>query len=141
MNLLEQAIAIALEAHRGQVDKAAQPYILHPLRVMLKMNTDKEMIVAVLHDVVEDSKISLEDLQSRGFFGEIIDAVKCCTKKHGMPYEEYIQQIGKNPLASRVKIADLQDNMNLARLPHPSQDDFDRVDKYREALAFLQKEA
>lgn len=140
MTLLERAIVIALESHQGQTDKAGKAYILHPLRVMLAMKVEEEMIVAVLHDAVEDSNVTLEDLKSQGFPGEIIDAIACIAKKSGEPYFDYIQRIRNNSLASRVKIADLLDNMNLQRIPNPKQDDFDRVEKYKKALAILQDE-
>lgn len=140
MTLLERAIAIALESHQGQIDKAGKSYILHPLRVMLAMKAEQEMIVAVLHDAVEDSNVTLEDLKLQGFPSEIIDAIACIAKRSGEPYFDYIQRIMKNPLASRVKIADLLDNMNLQRIPNPMQEDFDRVEKYKNALAILQDE-
>lgn len=140
ITLLERAIAIALESHQGQIDKAGKAYILHPLRVMLAMKSEEEMIVAVLHDAVEDSNVTLEDLKLLDFSAEIIDAIACIAKKSGGPYFDYIQRIKKNSLASRVKIADLRDNMNLQRIPNPKQEDFDRVEKYKKALAILQDE-
>jgi (p)ppGpp synthase/HD superfamily hydrolase len=138
MTLLERAIAIALESHKGQTDKAGKAYILHPLRLMLKMKADEEMIVAVLHDVVEDSDVTFEDLKDQGFSQAILDALACVTKVKGECYDDFIRRIKKNPLASRVKVADLQDNMDLGRIPHPQQKDFERVEKYKKALKVLQ---
>lgn len=140
MTLLERAIVIAMESHQGQIDKAGKAYILHPLRVMLVMKTEEEMIVAVLHDAVEDSNVTLEDLKFQGFPEDVLGAIACITKKSGEPYYDYIQRIKKNPLAFRVKIADLRDNMNLQRIPNPKPEDFDRVEKYKKALAILQDE-
>lgn len=140
MTLLERAIAIALESHQGQIDKAGKAYILHPLRVMLAMKAEEEMIVAVLHDAVEDSNVTLEDIKLRGFSEDVLGAIACIAKKSGEPYFDYIQRIQKNPLASRVKIADLRDNMNLQRIANPKQEDLDRVEKYKKALAILQDE-
>lgn len=140
MTLLERAIVIAMESHQGQIDKADKAYILHPLRVMLAMKAEEEMIVAVLHDAVENSNVTLEDLKFQDFPAIIIDAIACITNKSEESYSDYIQRIKKNPLASRVKIADLRDNMNLRRIANPRQEDFDRVEKYKKALAILQDE-
>ena len=139
MNMLERAVSIALESHTGQTDKAGKPYILHPLRLMLKMGTDEEMIAAVLHDVVEDSSVTFEELKSQGFSDNVIDALMSCTKINGENYDDFIQRIkgNQNPLAIRVKIADLQDNMDISRIAHPVQKDFDRVEKYKRALKVL----
>lgn len=137
MNKLELAIEIALAAHKGQTDKAGMPYILHPLRLMLQMKTEEEMIVAVLHDVVEDGDPTIDDLRAKGFSHEIIDAIVCITKLDGEHYDDYIQRIKINSLASRVKIADLKDNMDLGRLISPQQQDLDRVEKYKKALGIL----
>ncbi len=140
MTLLERAIQIALESHKGQVDKAGKAYILHPLRVMFEMTTENEMIVAVLHDAVEDSDLTVEALRLQGFPQDTLDAIACITKASGESYGEFIHRIKSNPLASCVKIADLQDNMNLRRIANPKQEDFDRVEKYKKALAILQNE-
>jgi len=106
---------------------------------MLKMGTDEEMIAAVLHDVVEDSSVTFEELKSQGFSDNVIDALMSCTKINGENYDDFIQRIkgNQNPLAIRVKIADLQDNMDISRIAHPVQKDFDRVEKYKRALKVL----
>ena len=138
---LEDAIAIALEVHRGQVDKAAEVYIQHPLRLMLGMTTEAERMVAVLHDVVEDSEdTSLESLRKRGFPEEVVAAVDCVTRREGESdqeretYEQFIERIKPNPLARRVKIADLRDNLRLDRIPNPQPKDVKRLERYRKAL-------
>lgn len=140
MNLLEEAIALAVKAHRGQVDKGGHPYILHPLRLMLQMETENEMVVAVLHDVVEDSETGLDDLRAAGFPEEVISAIECLTKRKGEDYDAFIRRAATNPLARRVKIADLEDNMNLARISEVRSKDLERLAKYHRSLLELRKE-
>ena len=139
---LEQAIAIAARAHEGQVDKAGQPYILHPLRVMLRLKTEEERIVAVLHDVVEDSDVTFEQLREEGFADRVLEALAGVTKRPeeegGAGYEAFVKRAAKNPLARRVKIADLLDNMDLTRLSELSERDFRRLDRYMKALRYLE---
>ena len=125
MNLIEIALEIALEAHKGQVDKAGECYILHPLRLMSKMNNDFERAVALLHDVIEDSFYSPEKLQERGIPSEVIEAVLCLTKKNSESYEEFIIRAKTNKLARAVKKVDLEDNINILRLKEVSQKDLD----------------
>jgi (p)ppGpp synthase/HD superfamily hydrolase len=135
MNQLSQAIIIATMAHNGQVDKAGEPYILHPIRVMCGMSTDEERIVAVLHDVVEDNPQNwpLERLSSEGFSATVIEAIAALTKVQGENYTEYIQRVSQNELASIVKLNDLEDNMNTERIPNPTSADDKRYLKYRAA--------
>jgi (p)ppGpp synthase/HD superfamily hydrolase len=137
MNLLEKAISIAIKAHEGQVDKAGKEYILHPLRVMLKMSGRDEMIVAILHDVAEDTNITLSQLKKYGFSNKIINALGCVTKKDQEVYDNFINRIKKNKLAIKIKIADLQDNLDLKRIPNPKKKDFERIKKYKKALKIL----
>ncbi len=132
MNLLEKAISVALEAHKGATTRSGRPYILHPLHLMLQMDSEEEMITAVLHDVVEDSDITLDDLAAMGFSTAVIEALALLThNKDNVSYEAYIEGIKSNPLAVRVKLADLTHNMNVRRLPNPlSQRDLERLQKY-----------
>ena len=134
--LLEQAIEIAVKAHKGQVDKGGEPYILHPLRVMINQVDDVRKIVAVLHDVVEDSEGTLHDL-SLIFNKEIIDALDCLTRRKGESYFEYIVRIKTNVIATQVKISDLIDNMNLGRLKEVSAEDMKRRRKYVSSSDYL----
>ena len=127
---LEGAIALAAKSHKGQRDKSGMPYILHPLRVMLKMSTETEMIVAVLHDVVEDSSLNLHDLASVGFSEEILQAIDCLTWRKDESYDEFIGRAQANPLSRKVKIADLEDNMDLKRLGSLTEKDVERLKKY-----------
>ena len=121
MSILERAIEIATEAHRGQRDKAGNDYIGHPLRVMAAGKTTEEKIVGVLHDVVEDSDWTLEGLAAEGFAPEIIEALRCLTHAEEEPYDRYIARIKGNPLAVAVKLNDLTDNMDIRRLPYLGQ--------------------
>lgn len=141
MSTLERAISIAAEAHAGQVDKAGAPYILHPLRVMMSVETEKERIVAVLHDVVEDcADWPLARLRAEGFSDEVLEALASVTKlpHEEADYEAFIRRAATNPIGRRVKIADLKDNMDLSRIPHPTDKDLRRVEKYRRAIEFLE---
>jgi (p)ppGpp synthase/HD superfamily hydrolase len=140
MSTLETAIAIAAKAHEGQVDKAGAPYILHPLRVMLRLGTNEERIVAVLHDVVEDCEgWSFERLAAEGFSAEVIVALKSLTKRsEGEPdYDAFVQRAAANPIAIRVKLADLEDNCDLSRIACPTKRDMQRIAKYRRAIEIL----
>lgn len=139
--LLEEAIALAVRAHAGQIDKSGQPYILHPLRLMLQMDSEEEMITAVLHDVIEDTTVSLDDLRSLGLPESVISALELLTRDTaGTGYDKYVAAIKANPLASRVKLADLAHNMDVRRLPLPlSARDWGRMEKYRRAWELLSK--
>jgi (p)ppGpp synthase/HD superfamily hydrolase len=131
---LNDAIAIAAIAHKGQFDKAGDPYILQPLRMMMRMVDDDARIVAVLHDVVEDSseedKWDSERLRMTGFSEEVIEAVDCVTKRNGESYEDFVDRAASNPIAIRVKIADLEDNMNILRLDVVNERRLERIAKY-----------
>ncbi len=127
---LEKAILIAITAHQGQTDKAGVPYILHPLRVMLSCKTEDEQICAVLHDVIEDTAVTFEDLRVAGFKEEIIAVLDALTKRKNETYDDFINRVIQNQLACHIKLADLSDNMNLSRIPNPSKQDYQRVEKY-----------
>jgi guanosine-3',5'-bis(diphosphate) 3'-pyrophosphohydrolase len=137
MPTLERAIQIAAEAHAGQVDKAGQPYILHPLRVMLRVQGENERIAAVLHDVVEDSSFTLEQLASEGFPAEVIQALAALTKQPGESRLAAAQRASENAIALCVKLADNTDNMDLSRIPHPSEKDKARLEEYKAVRALL----
>jgi (p)ppGpp synthase/HD superfamily hydrolase len=137
-NPLERAIALACEAHRRQTDKAGKPYILHPLRLMLRFSDTADQVVAVLHDVVEDSAITLDRLRELGFEPSIVAAIDCLTRRSGESYDAFIDRILADRLATRVKIRDIQDNLDLSRLPTLSDEDLQRVAKYHRALSRLQ---
>ena len=128
--LLEKAIGLAVKAHRGQRDRYGAPYILHPLRMMCRVNTKAEKIVAVLHDVAEDTSWSLADLRREGFPEPLLTALDCLTKRKGEKYEHFIERSAANPLARRVKLADLRDNMDARRLDKFTPKDAQRFAKY-----------
>lgn len=139
--MLNKAIDIATKAHEGQIDKVGQPYISHPLRVMSMGNTDEEKIVGVLHDVVEDSDWTFERLTAEGFSTEIVDALQCLTKlSESEPYDQFIQRVKTNPLAVKVKLYDLIDNMDIRRLAYISEKDVKRLRKYLKAYKQLLNE-
>ena len=138
MSRLQRAIEIATEAHKGQFDKSGKDYIGHPLRVMEMGKTEEEKIAGVLHDVVEDSPWTFEALEEEGFSKDIIDALKCLTKRsENENYDEFIERVKKNPLAVAVKINDLSDNMDIRRLPYLSDKDIKRLKKYLKAYKKL----
>jgi (p)ppGpp synthase/HD superfamily hydrolase len=137
MNLLEKAILIAAQAHQGQMDKAGAPYILHPLKVMLKLNSETEMIIGVLHDVVEDSPWTLENLRQEGFPEEILEALDYLTRREREDYQDFIMRVAGNPLARKVKLADLEDNLNILRFETITEKDKARLSRYHQAWAIL----
>lgn len=137
MSTLERAIQIAAKAHAGQVDKAGQPYILHPLRVMLTLRSPHERMAAVLHDVVEDTELTFADLAEQGFPAEVIEAVRALTKQPGESRLQAAERAVQNPIARAVKLADVADNMDLNRLPEPTETDFARLREYRAVLEIL----
>ncbi len=132
-NLLEVAIKIAVNAHSSQVDKGGQPYILHPLRVMMSLIDEKDKIIGVLHDTVEDTDVTYEYLKEVGFDDEIIEGIKSVTRNKDETYNQFIDRVSLNPRGKRVKLADIEDNMDISRIPNPSEKDYSRVEKYKKA--------
>lgn len=137
MSTLEHAIALAAVAHAGQIDKAGQPYILHPLRVMLRLESEHERMAAVLHDVVEDTAKTLDDLIQAGFPAPVIAAVKALTKRPGETRMEAAQRAKRNAIARAVKLADNAENRDLSRIPCPTEKDYARLEEYQAVRAFL----
>jgi (p)ppGpp synthase/HD superfamily hydrolase len=137
MSHLEKAIHFAERAHEGQKDRYGEPLILHPLRMMMRMDTEMEKIVAVLHDVVEKTDHTLNDLHNVGFSKEVIDALDCLTKRPGEDYETHIQRARTNPLAKKIKIADLEDNMDPKRISNFSEEDKKRLERFHKAWSEL----
>jgi (p)ppGpp synthase/HD superfamily hydrolase len=136
--MLKKAIEIATEAHKGATDKYGSPYINHVTRVMNLGATEEEKIVGVLHDVVEDTHWTFEKLTSVGFSSEIMEALKCVTKiSEEEDYEEFTLRVSRNPLAVKVKINDLTDNMDIRRIPVLTEKDLIRLMKYHKAYRFL----
>jgi predicted Zn-ribbon and HTH transcriptional regulator len=136
--MLDRAIQIAVQAHAGQKDKGGNPYILHPIRVMMSVSGINEKIVAILHDVVEDSDWTFDALLKEGFSSEIIEALKSVTKTSEQEdYESFIRRAKANAIGRQVKIADLKDNLDVTRIPELSDKDIQRIDKYMRALKQL----
>lgn len=140
MHLLEQALEIALIAHKGQTDKGGKPYILHPLRLMHQFTDEAAQVTALLHDVVEDSDYTLEQLRQKGIPDNILAALDCLTHRPHENYDQYIQRILPNPLARKVKLADLQDNMRITRIAQLKPKDLERLAKYHRIWRQLMEE-
>ena len=136
---LQRAIEIALEAHKDALDKGGNPYILHPLRLMLQMDSEEEMIVAILHDVVEDSeKWSFDKLQAEGFSKKIINSLRSITKENeNEDYEKFIDRSIRDKIGRKVKIADISDNLDISRLKEVTDKDILRINKYKKVLEKL----
>ena len=133
----EKAYKIAKKAHLGQVDKAGEDYIKHPEKVASFVKTDEEKAVAYLHDVIEDTELTLEDLNKYDFSKEVLEAVDIITKKRGEDYQSYLNSVKKNKLARAVKLADLRHNSDLTRLIKVTEKDIKRKEKYQKAIDFL----
>jgi len=137
MPTLADAILLAAQAHRGQVEKAGEPYVLHVLRVMFRLESEQERIVGVLHDLIEDTAYTLDDLRALGYPEAVLAALDCLTRKPAETYEQFIERAGANPLARRVKLADLEDNMDIRRLPMLGEEDMERLQRYFNAWLWL----
>ncbi len=137
MYQIEKAFQFALKAHSGQLDRYGKLYIFHPLRVMLKMETDDEKIVALLHDVIEDTNYTYKNMRDNGYHAEIIDAVACISRKNDEDYFEYIKRVMNNPIAVKVKLADLEDNMDIRRIEVVTGKDIERLNKYLKAYRMI----
>ena len=135
--LLDLAIAIAKKAHAGQIDKADQPYILHPLTVMAQMEDVESKIVALLHDAIEDSDLTITELSQQGFPELITEAIAAITKLDGELYDDYLLRVMGNAIARKVKIADVSHNMDISRIANPTVKDFQRLEKYQKVLKQL----
>jgi (p)ppGpp synthase/HD superfamily hydrolase len=137
---LEDAILLAVRAHRGQRDRNGQPYILHPLRVMFRLESEAERIVGVLHDVIEDTKYTRADLRKMGYSDEILQALDGVTRRAGESYEDFVLRAKANPISRQVKLADLEDNMDIRRLSAVTLKDSKRLGRYRKAWSVLRNE-
>ena len=135
--LIKRAILFAFDAHRGQYDKSGLPYITHPLHVAESMETEDECVVALLHDVLEDTDITIEDLTRIGITDRQIAALKLLCHDDSVPYLEYVQAIRVDPIARTVKLADLYHNSDLTRLNVITTQDIERVEKYKQAIEIL----
>lgn len=140
MSTLEHAIALAVQVHQGQQDRYGRPYILHPLRVMFSLDKEIDQIVGILHDVVEDSDTTFEDLRQMGYSQQVIEALDGVTRRENETYDEFVTRSLQHPVSRRVKLADLEDNMDLRRLPgEPTEKDCARLKRYRKAWERLRE--
>ncbi|MEL6821495.1 MAG: GTP pyrophosphokinase [Calditrichota bacterium] len=137
---LARAIDIASSAHLDQTDRSGAPYILHPLRIMFNMTSEDSRIVAMLHDVVEDTDWTLEQLQEVGFSNTVLKAVDLLTHTDGSDYFDYVRRLASSAIAIEVKLGDLTDNMNILRLETLKDKDLERLKRYHRAYAFLKAE-
>lgn len=137
MPTLEKAIALAATAHAGQRDKGGQPYILHPLRVMLRLESDEERIAGVLHDIVEDTDVTLDALRTEGFSETVVSAVEALTKRPGETRLQAAARAAQHPVARAVKLADNAENSDLSRIPTPTSKDHERLEEYRQVRELL----
>ena len=138
---VNKALKLMYEKHKDQVDKQGIPYVFHPFIVASSMETEDETIVALLHDVIEDTDTTIEDLSKLGFSNDVIKAIDTLTHKEGEEYSLYIKRISENPLATKVKIADLKHNMDITRFADTIIPDgyFKKYQIYEESLLFLEK--
>ncbi|MBR3789258.1 MAG: bifunctional (p)ppGpp synthetase/guanosine-3',5'-bis(diphosphate) 3'-pyrophosphohydrolase [Clostridia bacterium] len=136
-NLTKKALKLCFEAHKEQVDKSGMPYVFHPFHLAEQMADEATIVVALLHDVVEDTDISFEDLEKQGFSDEIMDALKLLTHDKNIPYMDYVAEIKKNTIATKVKLADLKHNSDLTRLSVVDEKALKRKEKYEKAIKFL----
>jgi (p)ppGpp synthase/HD superfamily hydrolase len=135
--MTKKALEISFNAHKDKTDKGGMPYVYHPFHVAEQMKTEDEVIVALLHDVVEDTGMTIEDLRAKGFSEEVLSALRLLTHDKSEPYMDYIERIKANPLATAVKLADLRHNSDLSRLSVVDDVARERVDKYAKAIAIL----
>lgn len=141
MSDLQKALEIAVEAHKGQQGKDDSPYVLHPIRLMLSLESNDARIAALLHDVVEDTPVTIDDLRSAGFSETVLEAIGLLTHLDHDDYDEYVEKLSKNPVARQVKLADLTDNMNIKRLPEVREKDLQRLAKYHRVWKKLKMES
>ena len=137
--LTKQAMKLCYQAHKDQLDKSGIPYIFHPIHLAEQMPDELTTIVALLHDVVEDTDYTLEDLAKMGFPQEAVDTIALMTHEEDVPYMTYVAEISRNPIARIVKLADLRHNSTLSRLDHVDDKALRRVEKYAEAIRLLEE--
>ncbi len=137
MSTIEKAIEIAAREHAGDTDKAGAPYVFHPLRLMFAVTSPFEKMAAVLHDVVEDTSVTLSDLEQEGFPPEVIAAVDALTKKEGESRLDAARRAVVNPIARMVKLADVTDNMDMSRIANLSEKDYARLKEYEQVKQLL----
>lgn len=136
-NMTKKAILLVYEKHKNQYDKAGMPYVLHPIHIAEQMTDEYRTTVGLLHDIVEDTDVTFEQLTQMGFPKEVIEALKCLTHQEGIEYFDYVKNIGTNEIATDVKLADLEHNSDLTRLNEITEWDLERVEKYKKCIEYL----
>ncbi len=134
----KKALKLCFDAHKDQVDKSGMPYVFHPFHLAEQMKDEQSTIVALLHDIIEDTEYTLDDLKTMGFNEDILEAISLMTHKDGVPYMDYVAKIKTNPIAKTVKLADLRHNSDMTRLEVITQKDQERVEKYLAAILLLE---
>lgn len=137
--LTKRAMKLCFDAHKDQVDKSGMPYVFHPFHLAEQMSDELTTVTALLHDVVEDTPYSLEDLRKMLFPEEVLSALSLLTHDDGTPYLEYVSRLKSNPIARAVKLADLRHNSDLSRLEQVDEKALKRVEKYKKAIALLEE--
>ena len=137
--LTKKALRLCFDAHREQVDKTGLPYVFHPFHLAEQMKDEATTVCALLHDVVEDTDYTLEDLRAMGFPADVVDALALLTHDPAIPYMDYVKEIAKNPIARKVKMADLRHNSDLSRMDEVDEWALRRTEKYKKALAYLKR--
>ncbi|MGN0502328.1 MAG: HD domain-containing protein [Ruminococcus sp.] len=138
-DLTKKALKISFNAHKNQVDKSGMPYVFHPFHLAEQMDDEYSVCVALLHDVIEDTDIMIEDLEAEGFPKEVINAIELLTHSDSVPYLDYVKTIKNNSIARKVKLADLKHNSDLSRLDNIDDKALERVEKYKKAIEILQE--
>lgn len=138
-SMTKKAIRICFDSHVNQIDKSGLPYVFHPFHLAEQMDDEDSVCVALLHDVVEDTDVTFEDLEKEGFNENIINALRLLTHDLNVPYMDYVMKIKTNPLAKKVKLADLTHNSDLTRLDEVNDYIIERVEKYKKAIELLTK--
>ena len=137
--LTKKALRLCFDAHREQVDKTGLPYVFHPFHLAEQMKDEYTTVCALLHDVVEDTDYSLDDLRSMGYPDEVVDALALLTHDPEVPYMDYVREIATNPIARKVKMADLRHNSDLSRMDKVDEWAAARTEKYQKALRYLRR--
>lgn len=138
--LTRKAMKLCFAAHKEQTDKSGLPYVFHPFHLAEQMPDELSTVVALLHDVVEDTAYTLENMRAMGFPEEALEAIALMTHEKGVPYLDYVARLRGNPIARRVKLADLRHNSDLSRLDVIDDKALERVEKYKKAIALLGEE-
>ena len=137
--MTKKAVNVMYQAHQGQMDKGGFPYCFHPYQVAQGMDDEISCTCALLHDVVEDTDLTFEDLAGMGFPAEVIDVLKLLTHRESVPYMDYVRNLADNPVARKVKLSDLHHNSDLSRINEVTEKDLERIEQYKEAIAFLEE--